>query len=166
VVLIWRIIQNVLICSEIPTNTSCSGKRINRKYSGIGTNTGCSGTGTYIGYFVTETDTECSVIGTNTETNAKCSSVRTNAWDSDIGNNNNTELSCQARVVRRGRVLETMGCYLADYRARVGTWPARISRVSKTSRCTVQGNGHVVLCLETMVLSATTVAVLLVVGGV
>jgi hypothetical protein len=61
---------------------------------------------------------------------------------------------------------ETMGCYMADYRACVGTWAVRISRGLETSRCTVQGNGHVILCLETMVLSATTLAVLLVIGGV
>jgi hypothetical protein len=62
--------------------------------------------------------------------------------------------------------LETMGCYLADYRARVGTWAARISCVSRTSRRTAEGNGHAILCLGTMILCATTLAVLLVIGGV
>jgi len=62
--------------------------------------------------------------------------------------------------------LETMSCYLADYRARVGTWAARISCVSRTSRRTVNGNGHAILCLGTTILCATTLAVLLVIGGV
>jgi hypothetical protein len=59
-----------------------------------------------------------------------------------------------------------MGCYLADYWARVGSWAARISWVSENPRPTTQGNGHVILCLVTMILSATTLAVLLVIGGV
>jgi len=62
--------------------------------------------------------------------------------------------------------LETMGCYLADYWARVGTWAVRFSCISESSRCTAQGNVHVILCLGTMILSATTLAVLLVIGGV
>jgi len=72
----------------------------------------------------------------------------------------------QARVVRRGRVLETMGCYLADYRARVGTWAARFACVSRTSRRTANGNGQAILCLGTTILCATTLAVLLVSCGV
>ena len=32
-------------------------------------------------------DKECSVIGTNTGTSAKYAGVRTNAWDSAMGNN-------------------------------------------------------------------------------
>jgi hypothetical protein len=62
--------------------------------------------------------------------------------------------------------LETMGCYLADYRACVGTWAARISCGSETSRRNTQGNGHVISCLGTMILSTTTLAALLVIGGV
>jgi hypothetical protein len=62
--------------------------------------------------------------------------------------------------------LDTMGCYLADYRAPVCTWAARISCVSKTSRRTAKGNGHAILCLGTVILCATTLAVLLVIGGV
>jgi hypothetical protein len=61
--------------------------------------------------------------------------------------------------------LETMGCYLADYRARVGTCAARISYISRTSRRTAEGNGHAILCLGTMILCATTLAVLLVIDG-
>jgi len=48
----------------------------------------------------------------------------------------------------------------------VSTWAARISCVSRTSRRTAKGNGHAILCLGTMILCATTVAVLLVIGGV
>jgi hypothetical protein len=62
--------------------------------------------------------------------------------------------------------LKTMGCYLADYRARVGTWAARIACVLRTSRQSAKGNGHVILCLGNMILCATTLAVLLVIGGV
>ena len=62
--------------------------------------------------------------------------------------------------------LETMGCYLADYRAHVGTWAARISCVLRTSWRTAQGNGLVILCVGTMFICATTIAVLLVIGGV
>jgi len=62
--------------------------------------------------------------------------------------------------------LEAMGCYLADYRALVGTWAARISCDSKSIQRTVQGNGHVILGLRSMMLCATTLAVLLVIGGV
>ena len=62
--------------------------------------------------------------------------------------------------------LENMCCYLAYYRARVGTWAARISCVWRTSRRTEEGNGHAVLCLGTTILCATTLAVLLIIGGV
>jgi len=62
--------------------------------------------------------------------------------------------------------LETMVCYLADYRARVDTWSARFSCISESSRRTTQGNVHVILRLGTMILSATALAVLLVIGGV
>ena len=59
-----------------------------------------------------------------------------------------------------------MGCYLAGYWACVGTWAARISCFSRTSRRTAKGNGHAILCLGTMILCATTLVVLLVIGGV
>ena len=48
----------------------------------------------------------------------------------------------------------------------MGTWAARISCVSRTARRTAKGNGHAVLCLEFMILCASTLAVLLVMGGV
>jgi hypothetical protein len=51
----------------------------------------------------------------------------------------------------------------------VGTWAARISCVSKASKAsqrTTQGNRNVILCLGSMILSATTLAVLLIIGGV
>ena len=47
----------------------------------------------------------------------------------------------------------------------MGTWAVRISCVSETS-CTAQGNGHVNVCLGTMILSASTLIVPLVIGGV
>jgi len=59
-----------------------------------------------------------------------------------------------------------MGWYLADYQVRMGSWVVRFSCVSRTSWWTAQGNGHVILCLGTMILCATTFAVLLVIGGV
>ena len=49
---------------------------------------------------------------------------------------------------------------------RVDTWAQRISRATRTSRRTAQGNGLVIFCLRTMILCATTLAVLLVIGGV
>jgi hypothetical protein len=48
----------------------------------------------------------------------------------------------------------------------MGTWAARISCVSRTSRQSAKGNGHAILFLGTMILCATTLAVLLVIGGV
>ena len=62
--------------------------------------------------------------------------------------------------------LENIGCYLTNYRARVGTWAARFPCISESSRPTTQGKVHVILCLGTMILSATALAVLLVVGRV
>jgi hypothetical protein len=56
-----------------------------------------------------------------------------------------------------------MGCYLEDYRARVGTWAAKTTLAAisswdtKTSRRTIQGNGRVIFSLGTMILCATTV---------
>jgi hypothetical protein len=61
--------------------------------------------------------------------------------------------------------LEAMGCYLADCLARVGTWAATISCVLEISRRTIQGHGHVISCLWPMVLSVTTLAALLAIGG-
>jgi hypothetical protein len=60
-------------------------------------------------------------------------------------------------------LLEAMSCYLADYRSRVGTWAARISCVSETSHHNTQVNGHVISCLGTPILSATTLAALLII---
>ena len=57
-----------------------------------------------------------------------------------------------------------MGCYLEDYWARVGTWAARTSWTTRTTWHTAQGNGQVIFCLGTMILCATTLAVLLVIG--
>jgi hypothetical protein len=48
----------------------------------------------------------------------------------------------------------------------VGTWAARTSRATKTTWRTSQVNGRVISCLGTMILCATTLAVLLVIGGV
>jgi hypothetical protein len=59
-----------------------------------------------------------------------------------------------------------MSCYLEDYRARVGTWAARTSWATKTTWCTSQGNARLIFCLEIMILCATTLAVLLVIGRV
>jgi hypothetical protein len=56
-----------------------------------------------------------------------------------------------------------MGCYQEDYWARVGTWAARISWATRTTWRTSQVNGHVILCLETIILCATALAVLLVI---
>jgi len=61
-----------------------------------------------------------------------------------------------------------MGCYLTEYRARVGIWAARFSHVSKTSQRAAQeqGRGEVIVSLGTMILSAETLAMLPVFGGV
>jgi hypothetical protein len=53
-----------------------------------------------------------------------------------------------------------MGCYLEDYWARVGIWAAR------TAWRAPQGNVQVMFCLGSMILCATTLAMLLVIGGV
>jgi hypothetical protein len=55
-----------------------------------------------------------------------------------------------------------MGCYLSDYRVRVGTWAAR-------TKWRVQGrniNGQVSSDLASMCPGATVLAILLVIGGV
>jgi len=61
-----------------------------------------------------------------------------------------------------------MGCYLTEYRARVGIWAVRFSHVSKTSQRAAQEQGRqeVIVSLGTMILSAATLAMLLVIGGV
>jgi len=61
-----------------------------------------------------------------------------------------------------------MGCYLTESRARVGIWSARFSRVSKASHRAAQeqGRGEVIVRLGTIILSAATLATLLVIGGV
>jgi hypothetical protein len=59
-----------------------------------------------------------------------------------------------------------MGCYLENYRACEGTWEARTSWAARTTWRTSEGNGLVISRLETMILCATTLAVLLVIGGV
>jgi hypothetical protein len=42
--------------------------------------------------------------------------------------------SGEGREERTGFLREAMGCYLTEYRARVGNWAARFSHVSKTSQ--------------------------------
>ena len=72
--------------------------------------------------------------------------------------------SRQVRVVR-GRIFKELlgtGCYLA----RVSTWAARISWATRTPWRTAQGNGRMIFCLGTMIVSATSSAVVLVIGGV
>ena len=76
------------------------------------------------------------------------------------------KISVQARVVMRGRCLRTMSCYLPDYQVGVGTWAARISCVSRTSRRTAKWNGYAIQCLESVILCTSTLALLLVMGGV
>jgi hypothetical protein len=57
---------------------------------------------------------------------------------------------------------------LPEYRARVGNWAARFSHVLKTSQRAAekQGRGEGIVCLGTMIPSAATIAMLLVIGGV
>jgi hypothetical protein len=57
-----------------------------------------------------------------------------------------------------------MGCYLEDNGARVGTWKARTSWATRTTWRISQRNGRVMSCLGTIILCATTLAVLLVIG--
>lgn len=57
-----------------------------------------------------------------------------------------------------------MGCYLEDYRARVGTWAGRFSWRGVSRRGDV--NGATGNCLGLTVLSSMVLAVLLVIGGV
>jgi len=72
----------------------------------------------------------------------------------------------QARVVRRGRVFRDYGLLPGRLPGARGYLGGEISCVSRTSRRTANGNGHAVLCLGTTILCATTLAVLLVIGGV
>jgi hypothetical protein len=64
-----------------------------------------------------------------------------------------------------------MGCYLEDYRARMGIWTAKTtlaaitSWATRTSRRRIQGKGRVIFYLRTMIPCATTLAVLLVIVG-
>jgi len=78
------------------------------------------------------------------------------------------ELSGEGREERAGFLQEAMGCYLTEYWARVGIWAARFSHVSKNSQRAAreQGREEVIVCLGTMILSAATLAMLLVIGGV
>ena len=46
------------------------------------------------------------------------------------------------------------------------TWEAGTSWSARKRWCAAEGNGRVISCLGTMILCATTLAVLLVVGGV
>ena len=53
---------------------------------------------------------------------------------------------------------------MEDYRARVVMWAARISWGTRTACRTSQRNGRVLFCLETMILCATTLDMLLIIG--
>ena len=56
-----------------------------------------------------------------------------------------------------------MGCYLEDYRARVGTWAGRFSWRGVPRRC--DANRKTGGCLELTVLCSIVLAVLLMIGG-
>ena len=56
-----------------------------------------------------------------------------------------------------------MGCYLEDYRARVGTWTARFSWRLAVGRVGTRGGN---ICMGAMVLCAAVLATILVIGGV
>jgi len=58
-----------------------------------------------------------------------------------------------------------MGCYLEDYRARMGTWAAGTLWATRTMWRNSQVNGRLTSNLGTMILCATTLAVLLVIWG-
>jgi hypothetical protein len=55
-----------------------------------------------------------------------------------------------------------MGCYLGDYRARVGAWAARFSWWSAVGLVGTRGGN----CMGSMILCAAVLATLLVIGGV
>jgi len=56
-----------------------------------------------------------------------------------------------------------MGCYLEDYRPRVGAWPARASWRSAVGKVGKGGSGNP---SGPKILSATVIATLLIIGGV
>jgi hypothetical protein len=58
-----------------------------------------------------------------------------------------------------------MNCYLEDYRARMDSWAERTSWVTSTTWHTSQVNGRVISCLGTIIVWASTLAVLLVNDG-
>ena len=58
--------------------------------------------------------------------------------------------------------MRDMGCYLEDYRARVGAWAARFSWRSAVGRVGKRGGN----CMGPMILYAAVLATLLVIGGV
>jgi hypothetical protein len=56
-----------------------------------------------------------------------------------------------------------MGCYLEDYRARVGAWAARFTWRSVVGHIGTRGGKN---CMGPMILCAAVLATLLVIGGV
>jgi len=56
-----------------------------------------------------------------------------------------------------------MGCYLEDYRARVGVWSARTARRAAVGKV---GKGERKIPMTPMILSAAVIATLLIIGGV
>ena len=58
--------------------------------------------------------------------------------------------------------MRDMGCYLEDYRARVGTWAARFPWRSAVGRVGTRGGN---ICMGAMVLCAAVLATILVIGG-
>ena len=59
--------------------------------------------------------------------------------------------------------MRDIGCYLEDYRARLGTWAARFSWRSAVGLVGTRGGK---ICVEPMILCAAVLATLLVIGGV
>ena len=59
--------------------------------------------------------------------------------------------------------MRDIGCYLEDYRARVGDWAAKFSRRSAVGRVGTRGGK---ICMGPMILCAAVVTTLLVIGGV
>ena len=72
----------------------------------------------------------------------------------------------QARVVRRGHVFRDYGLLPGRLPGTRGYLGSVDFMHSRTTRRTAKGNGHAILCLGTMFLCATTLVVLLVIGGV
>ena len=58
--------------------------------------------------------------------------------------------------------MRDMGCYLEDYRARVGAWSARFTWRSAVGHVGTRGGN----CMGPMILCAAVLATLLVIGGV